>query len=337
MKQMDRLESNVEELKRENEELQKKIRIIYEFRKKEGRDDRNYYKDSNINDSTYTDSLNSASVIHNELNTQKKILKADLEKYNQTVEIQQQRKQQIYRILMNYKEELLANAEYRKGTKISREQKEKWMEREREFEEEIKKLRIENIKSSFELNRLNKELKKLEEYFEGLHVIDFEQLKIENNTLTEKIEDRNEEIHKFKSKINSNVQVLAHLQEKFMKVNSDLKKKKDIDNVLLVKLKNKKDELDEVKKKNENKTIKKLKMKQKIDQINSNELKEYYSKTNKGLENLISKINSVSNELFKYRNPNDNDIKLLMNRTTVMVEEYKKSQEDKSSINKTSE
>ena len=150
-------------------------------------------------------------------------------------------------------------------------------------------------------------------------------MKIENNTLTEKIEDRNEEIHKFKSKINSNVQVLAHLQEKFMKVNSDLKKKKDTDNVLLVKLKKKKDDLDEVKKKNENKTIKKLKMKQKIDQINSNELKEYYSKTNKGLENLISNINSLTNELLKYRNPNDNDIKLLMNRTAVMIEEYKKS------------
>jgi len=238
---------------------------------------------------------------------------------------------------MNYKEELLANAEYRKGTKIPREQKDKWTEKEKEIEEEIKKLRIENIKSSFELNRLNKELKKLEEYFEGLHVIDFEQLKIENNTLTEKIEDRNEEIHKFKSKINSNVQVIAHLQEKYMKVNNDLKKKKDADNILLNKLKIKKDELDEVKKKNENKTIKKLKMKQKIDQINSNELKDYYSKTNKGIETLISKIGSVTDDLLKYRGRDDNDIKLLISRTNVMIEEFKNSQEEKNSINKASD
>lgn len=33
------------------------------------------------------------------------------------------------------------------------------------------------------MNRYNKELKKMEEYFEGLHLIDFEQLKIENNVI----------------------------------------------------------------------------------------------------------------------------------------------------------
>jgi hypothetical protein len=43
-KQLERLESNIEILKRENEELQKKIAIIYEFKKTENRDDRNYYK-----------------------------------------------------------------------------------------------------------------------------------------------------------------------------------------------------------------------------------------------------------------------------------------------------
>lgn len=43
-KQLERLESNIEILKRENEELQKKISIIYEFKKTENRDDRNYYK-----------------------------------------------------------------------------------------------------------------------------------------------------------------------------------------------------------------------------------------------------------------------------------------------------
>jgi len=76
------------------------------------------------------------------------------------------------------------------------------------------------------MNRLKKELKKMEDYFEGLHIIDFEQLKIENNTLTEKIEDRNEEIHKIRIKINDTVQALAHLQEKSKFISSENEVKK---------------------------------------------------------------------------------------------------------------
>ena len=67
----------------------------------------------------------------------------------------------------------------------------------------------------------------MEDYFEGLHIIDFEQLKIENNTLTEKIEDRNEEIHKLKNKINYTVQILAHLQEKSKDISIEKELKKN--------------------------------------------------------------------------------------------------------------
>ncbi len=45
-------------------------------------------------------------------------------------------------------------------------------------------------------------------------MIDFEQLRINNVDLNEKIEDRNEEIHKLQKKVTSTVQVLAHLKEK---------------------------------------------------------------------------------------------------------------------------
>lgn len=49
---------------------------------------------------------------------------------------------------------------------------------------------------------------------EGLHLIDFEQLKIENQTYNEKIEERNEELLKLRKKITTTVQVLTHLKEK---------------------------------------------------------------------------------------------------------------------------
>ena len=45
-------------------------------------------------------------------------------------------------------------------------------------------------------------------------MIDFEQLKIENQTLNEKIEERNEELTKLKRKKTTTVQILTHVREK---------------------------------------------------------------------------------------------------------------------------
>ena len=58
------------------------------------------------------------------------------------------------------------------------------------------------------------ELAAKEELGDGLHFIDFEQLKIENQAHNEKIEERNEELTKLKNKITTTVQVLSHLKEK---------------------------------------------------------------------------------------------------------------------------
>lgn len=180
-KEIFKLENSIEDLKRDNEELQKKIRILYDYRKKEGRDDKNYYKESNINESTYADSLTSTASLYNELNTHKRKLDADVRKYQQSIEEQEKRKQEVYQILMSYKEELLNSAETRKGTKISVSVVDEWLTAEKRYENEIRNLRILNFTKTLEMNRLKKELKKMEDYFEGLHVIDFEQLKIENN------------------------------------------------------------------------------------------------------------------------------------------------------------
>lgn len=52
-------------------------------------------------------------------------------------------------------------------------------------------------------------MREKEQLAEGLHLIDFEQLKIENQSLTEKIEERNEELLKLKRKITMTVQVCS--------------------------------------------------------------------------------------------------------------------------------
>lgn len=48
----------------------------------------------------------------------------------------------------------------------------------------------------------------------GLHLIDFEQLKIENQTHNERIEERNEALIRLKRRVRSAVQVLTHVKEK---------------------------------------------------------------------------------------------------------------------------
>jgi cell division septum initiation protein DivIVA len=54
-----------------------------------------------------------------------------------------------------------------------------------------------------------------------LHLIDFEQLKIENLTLNEKIEERTEELHKLSKKTTQTVQVLTHVKEKLQFVQAE--------------------------------------------------------------------------------------------------------------------
>ena len=320
------LEASIEKLKEDNEQNQRKINIIYEFRKKEGREEKNFYKESNINESTYADSLTSTAGLYNDLNSHKQKLDQDLKRYQLSIEEQEKRKQDVYEILMKYKEELLDNAETRKGTKIPRAEIEYWLEREKLLEEQVRTLRIQSFTKSLEMNRLKKELKKMEDYFEGLHIIDFEQLKIENNTLTEKIEDRNEEIHKLKKKINDTVQILAHLQEKSKFVSSENEIKKSENDNLKKEIIEMKRKLTEKKEENDKKAFKQLNENKKIDQINSGPLKNYYRKTLQHITELSVQIDQVSKLLLEYRQKrraSKKDIIDLLQRKERMMREFK--------------
>jgi hypothetical protein len=99
-----------------------------------------------------------------------------------------------------------------------------YLDRERQKEREVIGVRIENIKLKNQLKKKENELKAKEEFGEGLHMIDFEQLKIENQTYNEKIEERNEELMKLKKKINNTVQILTHVKEKLQFVNGENEK-----------------------------------------------------------------------------------------------------------------
>ena len=325
-KEINDLEEKIEALKEDNEYYQRRINLVFEFRKKEGREEKNFYKESNINESTYADSLTSTAGLYNDLNIHKRKLDQDLQRYQKSIEEQEKRKQDVYEILMKYKEELLDNAETRKGTKIPRAEIENWLGREKQLEDTLRNLRIQSFTKSLEMNRLKKELKKMEDYFEGLHIIDFEQLKIENNTLTEKIEDRNEEIHKIRIKINDTVQALAHLQEKSKFISSENEVKKTENENLKRQIIDMKKKLTMKKEENDKKALKQLNANKKIDQINSMPLKSYYRRTLQHIQELDVQIDQVSKQLIVYRQRRrgtKKDITDLLQRKERMMKEFR--------------
>ncbi|CAG5122334.1 unnamed protein product [Candidula unifasciata] len=88
-------------------------------------------------------------------------------------------------------------------------------------ENEVSKIRLRILKIKNKIKKNTFLLKSKEELEEGLHLQDFEQLKIENQTYNEKIEERNEDMLKLKKKISSTVQIMSHCKEKLHYVQQD--------------------------------------------------------------------------------------------------------------------
>lgn len=90
-----------------------------------------------------------------------------------------------------------------------------WEDADSAKDQEVHQYRLQNIALRNRLANQHKVLRKKEQLADGLHLIDFEQLKIENQTLNEKIEERNDELSKLRAKIVANVIILSHNREKY--------------------------------------------------------------------------------------------------------------------------
>merc|ERR1719253_2323410 len=115
----------------------------------------------------------------------------------------------------DFKRSVARNAEYsRTGKRISLNIIQEIEDFELDKDAEVEEVRGANISLKNRLAKLEQALRKKDELAENLHVIDFEQLKIENQTLNEKIEERNEELHKLRKKTIVTVQIITHMREK---------------------------------------------------------------------------------------------------------------------------
>ena len=89
------------------------------------------------------------------------------------------------------------------------------------LEAQLRAARLRYLQLMHAVRDVERTIRAKEQLAEGLHLIDFEQLKIENTNLNEKIEERNEDLAKLRRKINTTVQILTHVREKLQFVARD--------------------------------------------------------------------------------------------------------------------
>merc|ERR1711988_257372 len=160
-------------------------------------------------------------------------------------------------------------------------------------DEDLKAVRLKNIVLKHELKRLEDWLQSKEVLGEGLHLIDFEQLKIENQTLNEKIEERNEELLKLRKKNTQTVQVLTHIKEKlqFVQADNQLQKNKLAD--LETDLALQRDRLAGSKKNLDTTRQDRVKLKEKSGLVDSDELLYDFEKTKDKIEVLAAQLEKL--------------------------------------------
>jgi len=92
---------------------------------------------------------------------------------------------------------------------------------ERAAREAVSAARQRNIVLRNRIRRIQEKMTQSENLGQGLHLIDFEQLNIENHSLNEKIEERSEELLKLRERISRTVQIVTHVKEKHQYLRKD--------------------------------------------------------------------------------------------------------------------
>jgi hypothetical protein len=156
--------------------------------------------------------------------------------------------------------------------------------------------RLSYIKQRNRNKKLTAQLKEKEKLITGLHLIDFEQLKIENTTLNEKIEERNEDLLKLRKKSTTTIHILTHVKEKLECVKGE--------NILLLKglqalemsLGEQRDKLAQAKRERDAYVNENIRMREKMPMIGSEDLLLDYELRKKEIaDRRIEVVNLTNN------------------------------------------
>lgn len=221
---LERYKESLEErsqLQNTNNQLQHKLA---EYFKKKKTDERVQEIEKNVTDQEqrYLKYISNLDELQNEEKRQEGEMKFQIEELKHRCQDKQEKVDMASNEYMKFKYDIAkASVNSRSGKQFAVKDLEQFQVYETKKELEVIQVRLENIKLKNRLRKKEQQLKAKEELAEGLHLIDFEQLKIENQTYNEKIEERNEEILKLRKKITTTVQVLTHLKEKLQFVQGE--------------------------------------------------------------------------------------------------------------------
>merc|ERR1719310_1771996 len=85
---------------------------------------------------------------------------------------------------------------------------------------EMSTIQLENLKLQGKYNSLKEAIQTSNETMTGCHLIDYEQLTAENQSLEEKIEERSRDVKKLNDKIKEEMDGCVHLDEKIAELTS---------------------------------------------------------------------------------------------------------------------
>ncbi|CAD8144747.1 unnamed protein product [Paramecium pentaurelia] len=205
---------------------------------------------------------------------------------------------EIRQAFMDLKREVARKAAYSRTDKpIPESRISEWEEQESAKNKTLQELRLDTLRLKNTLAKNQKQLKKKEELAEGLHLIDFEQLKIENQTLNEKIEERNEDLHKLKNKNTKTVQMLTHTREKLGYVKAKFQDQEKINQKKKDDLEGLRKNLGEQKESKDKLRTENLKLKQQTGIVNRPELIQDYSNRKKNIDQLKIELEQLEQKL----------------------------------------
>jgi len=121
-----------------------------------------------------------------------------------------------------FKRDVLSGTESLRTGRTMSEKIQRWFEERTRLKESLgEKLKMKNKSLKTQISQLDGQLQHKEEIGEVLHVIDFDQLKIENQQNLEKIEERNKELLRLKQTTGNTVQKLNDLKKRLSALTSE--------------------------------------------------------------------------------------------------------------------